>query len=136
MKKRLTSVFLSLTLVLSVIGGIVVQSNEASAAIYFAGKYKAKGGYLELSQYSSPESSAYGKNYGYYRFYGFKNKKKNTDGELYKKGKNKYQDREGFLTFIVKKKSVVVKGSVVNWSNGKTYSLKGTYKLKKRYPRP
>lgn len=111
--------------------------NYASAKnIYFAGIYKGKGGTLRLWQYSSPENSAYGKDVGGFEFKGFKNKHKNTSGELYRKGKNKYQTREGFITVIVKKKSVVVKGGINDWSTGKFYSLKGTYKLKKRTPKP
>ncbi len=133
MKKICKFMAITLALVVCLTGAL---SNVANAQIYFAGRYKNGKGKIELQQYSSPEPSAYGTNVGYAKFYGFKNKKKNCKVQLYEKSNNKYQDREGFITIKVKKKSVVVKGGKFDISACKTYSLKGTYKLKKRFHRP
>ena len=125
------------TVVLFILCFIGIGANSVSAKnIYFAGEYNYKGKRLILNQYSSPESSAYGKNVGNFEFSGFKNENKNISGQLYKKGMNKYQTREGFITFIIKKKSVVIKGGTMDWNTEKYYSLKGKYKLKERYERP
>lgn len=130
--KKFTKV-ISMILIAAIISSVIVYQQAEAKDIYFAGKYTCTEGKLTLKQYSSPKNAAYGKNVGRFTFSGFTNRNKNTSGELYKKGKNKYQTREGFITFIVKKKSVIVKGGPIDWTTEKQYSLKGTYKLKKRY---
>lgn len=132
--KRVMSIILVLAMLFSVAGGIAVQSGTASAKnYYFAGKYKGSKGWVDMEQYSSPEPAAYGLNVGYARFYNFKNKKKNREIQLYRKSTNVYEDREGFLRIIVKKKSIVVKGGIPNFETGMTLSLKGKYKVRERF---
>ena len=53
-------------------------------------------------------------------------------GELVKIGKNKYRSQKKGLTITVYKKKLVMKVSGSRYDK----ALRGTYKLKKRYPRP
>jgi hypothetical protein len=116
-------------------GGVTLNSTQSKAAsIYFAGKYKHTKYALSLKmiEYSSPE----GKRVGGFELKPGARVYLAVDGELYKVGKNKYQYKEGksIFTFKVYKKKVIVKMNKTAKKNYLDYS--GTYKLKKRYPKP
>ena len=126
MKKLTKTLALALAIIL-LTGGVGATYADA-AGIYFAGKYcTSDGACICLNQYSSPE----GKNVGNFQI-GIPHFYKTYEGELIKIGTNKYRSGKKGLTFKVYKKKVIVTVS------GKKYdkALKGTYKLKKRYPRP
>lgn len=139
MKNRFKVFSIVLTLVL-LCGTVTKSYTSAASSIYFAGEYRnstKKIKYkLYLNEYSSPE----GKIVGNYEFKAITKGYAGWNGELKKIGKNKYQEKtpasvlDGYtLTFTVSKNKVVVKqkGQVLRGVN-----FSGTYKLKKRFPRP
>ena len=100
----------------------------SAASIYFAGRYaKSDGAKISLSKYSSPEGRVVGSfEIDIPLFFNA------YSGELVKIGKNKYRSQKKGLTITVYKKKLVMKVSGSRYDK----ALRGTYKLKKRYPRP
>lgn len=126
MKKMMKTFALAIALLLA--AGSVTGTYASAASIYFAGRYaKSDGAKISLSQYSSPEGRVVGSfEIDIPHFYNAYN------GELVKIGKNKYRSQKKGLTITVYKKKLVMKVSGSRYDK----ALRGTYKLKKRYPRP
>lgn len=78
-----------------------------------------------MNQYSSPEGKTVGNYQIYYYYKASGGMNLWSNGEIKKVAKNQYKC--GKIKFNVSKKKVVVK---------KANDLNGSYKLKKRYPRP
>lgn len=126
--KRIVAVVLVLTLCA---GGISVRPAEAkSKNIYFSGEYRKKIGsgeyfILEASQYPTPEGKIKGNFYISYYYKPSGSRHEWLNKEMKRVGTNKYKAGKMKLR-VYKKKIVITKGGDYN----------GTYKLKKRYPRP
>lgn len=130
--KRITKIAVALLLAVAVCVGFVPSEKvEAkSKNIYFSGEYQMKTGtdeyfILKTNQYSSPEGKVKGNFTIYYYYKPSGGMHPWQDGKMKRVGTNKY--KSGKMALRVYKEKIVI-------SNGGDYS--GTYKLKKRYPKP
>lgn len=126
--KRIVAVVLVLALCA---GGLPISHTEAkSKNIYFSGEYRRKIGpgeyfILKASQYPTPEGKIKGNFYISYYYKPSGSMHEWLKKEMKRVGTNKYTAGKMKLR-VYKNKIVITKGGDYN----------GTYKLKKRYPRP
>ena len=126
MKKMMKTFALAIALLLA--AGSVTGTYASAASIYFAGRYAiSDGAKISLSKYSSPEGRVVGS------FVIFKTQFFNSKiGVFLNIGKKKYSYQNKSVKKPIKTKKLVMKVSGSRYDK----ALRGTYKLKKRYPRP